>query len=542
MQKHNIMRLLSILLTLCIVLVSAPLVHAAPATSVNVGGETLNADFPYLVAGVASASGTLGSDGCTAHFADGVLTLHDYSGGGITAGSGVIEIVLMGENVATDDRDSGNAFGIYSNGSVIISGTGELEITATATSAGSSGGGIYAAGGVTIKGGTLDITATSVAAGSYGYGIHAFNGDVVIEGGDVTIDAEGDESYGIRAYNGDVAIEGGDITITANSTGEFRAGYGIHALVGDVVIEGGDITIAATARDADSFGIRASGTIDISGGTLAITTISTDGSGASYGLHSSDDITVGGDAHVTIDASAGGETEVSYGIFVTGSAAVIISTTERLVITTNNQAIVLEPTVDEDDYDITGAWDEADVSYIYKTSGEQEDSEYTFVQTIEVFDITATTATVKGEVFQTDGPIILSVPLFQTFGNGDPIQRGFIWGTSEILNMSSYDGITAEGFTDMDDAVGEYLFLIEGLSPGADYYVRAFFAEDEEISYGRILEFTTLSSPSSTGPDDEPVKLPKTGGGAGFGTAGMFMIALGGCLMILRRKMTKHGA
>ena len=121
-MKARTRKLLSLLLTLCMVIgllpgmaLTASAAEAAltPATWVSVnGGVTLDSSKPYLVNGRAAASGTLGSDGCTAKFENGTLTLKGYNGGRISSqGSSTarisLTVVVDGANTITSTGGSG---------------------------------------------------------------------------------------------------------------------------------------------------------------------------------------------------------------------------------------------------------------------------------------------------------------------------------------------------------------------------------------------------------------------------------------------------
>lgn len=109
-------------------------VHAANpgVTTVSLGGKELNYRDKYLVNGVPSITGTLGSGGCTAFFESttGTLTLQDYDGGTITAGgvgAADINIKLIGTNKITEIA-SGQRIGIRNS-----SNGGDINITAENT-------------------------------------------------------------------------------------------------------------------------------------------------------------------------------------------------------------------------------------------------------------------------------------------------------------------------------------------------------------------------------------------------------------------------
>ena len=99
--------LLAILMVVAIIPFSAITAFAAtPSSKVEINAEktvpikqTLDASTPFLVNGEASASGTLGTSGCTAYFDDATdtLTLNGYEGGSLLF-DGDITVKLIGTN------------------------------------------------------------------------------------------------------------------------------------------------------------------------------------------------------------------------------------------------------------------------------------------------------------------------------------------------------------------------------------------------------------------------------------------------------------
>lgn len=127
-----------------------------------------------------------------------------------------------------------------------------------------------------------------------------------------------------------------------------------------------------------------------------------------------------------------------------------------------------------------------------------------YVETIEVYEITSTTATVKGEVYDFFGSMVT---------------RGFLWSMDSSIDPD--DSGQFSEFLPLTDAIGEFTYTIESLLPGTTYYVCAFVSY-EGTAYGRILEFTTLQtsgegnngdsedpSPVETEPEPEPETEPE---------------------------------
>ena len=172
----------------------------------------------------------------------------------------------------------GGTHGLY-GGKVSILGS-ETKVTASVTSAG-NGPAIYGYGDMNIE------DATVVANGTDNYwgeptpspdssGIAVRNGDLTIKNAAVT--AVGDEAIGIRG-SGNVTVTGGSL----NASGR----YGIDA-AGNVSLSG-DVTV-----DAHYTGINGN-VVSIGGGTVTAkgSNTSSNGSGG-YGIHARESITISG--------------------------------------------------------------------------------------------------------------------------------------------------------------------------------------------------------------------------------------------------------
>ena len=292
---------------------------AAAGGEVYVGGVGMaNGTYP---ANNATSTTTSKPSGGYAYYADGVLTLHNYTYSvndynfsdddyACVYTENDLKLVLEGTNSLTGPtyKDSNAVYvegkltiegtkltararqGIYAGDDITIN-SGEISVTASASygicadlgTVNISGGTIaiiaycdgICAESIAINGGTVKIEADD--SGIYAYydvnikdgkieitarvnGIFAYYGDVNINGGTVKIEADG---RGIYAYDDycDVNISGGTIEIIAG-------GDGIFAYYGDVNINGGTVKI-----EADVSGIYAYDdycTVNISGGTIEI--------------------------------------------------------------------------------------------------------------------------------------------------------------------------------------------------------------------------------------------------------------------------------
>ena len=193
---------------------------------------------------------------------DNALKSDIYRSGIYGSGSGSLTI-SGGENDSLTAQGGSGADGIYSSGSLTISG-------GTVTANGDDGGrGISSRGGVTISGGST-VTAKGGDGGSFGggSGISSFN-RVAISGSTVTANG-GDSSsnsggYGISSL--DVAISSG--TVTANG-GDSKDGYGGDGIrSGGVTISGGTVNAAGgNGGKVGGYGICSFARVAISGGTV----------------------------------------------------------------------------------------------------------------------------------------------------------------------------------------------------------------------------------------------------------------------------------
>ena len=192
---------------------------------------------------------------------DNALKSDIYRSGIYGSGSGSLTI-SGGENDSLTAQGGSGADGIYSSGSLTISG-------GTVTANGDDGGrGIYSRGGVTISGGST-VTANGGNGGSIGGGSGIYsNGSVTISGGTVNAaGGDGKDGYGgdgIRSSSGGVTISGGTVTANGGNSTNSSGGYGISSL--DVAISGG--TVTANGGDSkDGYGGDGihSNDIDLSG-------------------------------------------------------------------------------------------------------------------------------------------------------------------------------------------------------------------------------------------------------------------------------------
>lgn len=106
------------------------------------------------------------------------------------------------------------------------------------------------------------------------------------------------------------------------------------------------------------------------------------------------------------------------------------------------------------------------------TSGEETDVSKTIpkVSTNEVYNITFTTAEVKGSVISDGGATIMT--------------SGFCWSEISLPTINDFK-------TDNGNPTGEFRTNMQNLSEGTTYYVRAYASNSEGTGYGNEISFST---------------------------------------------------
>lgn len=102
------------------------------------------------------------------------------------------------------------------------------------------------------------------------------------------------------------------------------------------------------------------------------------------------------------------------------------------------------------------------------------DADVSKVRTLEVKDVTRTSAIVIGEVIDDCGSSVT--------------ERGVCWNTSQVPTIDNFHLISGNG-------EGEYSVELSGLDIGVTYYVRAYAINEKGLTYGEELCFSTLPGP-----------------------------------------------
>jgi len=234
MKRNRTKRILSMLLTLCMVVTLVPMTAFAanePANSVTINGVTLDSIYPYLVSGVKQSSGSLNGTDCTAHLnvATGTLSLWNYNGNAIAAGGAGgakdLTVILKGTNTITGDlrnRTDGGNLMITAEQDAFLNITnsrnsdGSLAGIATNIAGTNSGG-----GSISIKGKaniTISVTNTSTNVSAISYGLFAKQGISISQSASLDVTSTCHSSYDYRAYG----IYTENQSFTANTSGVIR--------------------------------------------------------------------------------------------------------------------------------------------------------------------------------------------------------------------------------------------------------------------------------------------------------------------------------
>ena len=233
MKKNRTKRILSMLLTLCMVLTLVPMTAFAanaPANVVTINVVTLDSIYPYLVDGAKAESGSLNGTDCTAHLnvATGTLSLWNYNGKEITTSTGGakdLTVILKGTNTITGDlknrTDGGNLM-------ITAEEDASLNITNSRNSDGSLAGistsiaGTYSGGGsISITGKaniTISVTNTSTNVNAKSYGLFAKQGISISDSASLDVTSTCHSSSDYSAYG----IYTGNQSFTVNTSGVIR--------------------------------------------------------------------------------------------------------------------------------------------------------------------------------------------------------------------------------------------------------------------------------------------------------------------------------
>ncbi len=325
-------KLLAALLSVLIVLMMLPTAAFAgepviPPTTLIVGGVEVVKDGK-VTANVSGAGWNYDHSSATLTL-NGATINGDAStkyGAGIYSNGGKLTIV-SDENTTNTVTGAGGSISaaIYAadSGNLVFSGSGTL--TAEGGEATFSYG-VYADGGVTVSGGKLDATGDEA---TFSYGVYA-DGGVEVSGGTLTATGgEANRSFGAFAAD-DVMVSGGKVNATGGTA--TSNSFGVYAEKGSVTVSGTG-TLTATGGNAtefvgSSYGVRASGSVMVSGGKLTAKGGEAT-SDNSFGVYTDGGVTVSGG---TLEATGGTASFESCGVYAY-SGSVTVSGTGKVIAT-----------------------------------------------------------------------------------------------------------------------------------------------------------------------------------------------------------------
>ncbi len=284
-----------IVLSLCMVLALIPTAaFAADGDTIHVGGVALTgseAEPAYALTddrgsvtteGAGESSYNIRWDGSTLTLNNATITQgysQGYYKGAVTAIScGTdLKIELVGSNTvrgpALTDEGAAETSGIYSEGSITISGTGTLyvrggDITKTTGDEFVQSYGLYSGeeGNITISSGTVNAFGGDIGTvngSAYSRGISAdgatviTGGKVTAAGGGITNNSGNAASIGIESYGG-ISIAGGSVEATGGSV--------------EIISQDENATLYAESGGIDADNMNDSGGMSITGGSTVTAT------------------------------------------------------------------------------------------------------------------------------------------------------------------------------------------------------------------------------------------------------------------------------
>lgn len=252
-------KLLSILLSLVMLLSLLPTTAlAASPTYVKVynkSGKLISLNDGECLA--ANDAGTAtpysSSSSYVARYGSGTLYLDGYQGtaaDGVIFADGDLNIEVVSDSSFTTSLSSAtnHLYGIQANGTLTISGSGKLTVTANGDG---DVFGIYADKGVTISA-PLEVKVGKVDSSKNGllYGIYTKSGAISLSGNDMTVTATGGTEYVYGVYNAadasTASTDNGNITISGKLTVSLSNGSynrGISSQGGVITLDGATVKI-----------------------------------------------------------------------------------------------------------------------------------------------------------------------------------------------------------------------------------------------------------------------------------------------------------
>ena len=345
-------KLLSLLTVLCLTLSLFPTMAFAaddgresagtPANSVSVGNVTLNRD-EYLLNGETSKTQTAPPSGTGyIHFtSDGTLELNGYTDENTNTRHQISGANLTIHLTGNNHINSANN-GIYSAGTLTISGSGSLTLTpATHTT-------IYATDTITIQGGAK----VTAACGEEGQSIHLNedNKEIIITGSNTEVDASdstnrnGEIRCGYSIYQNDTCNgvirlnDGAKLTASKiNGTLKINGQDGNRGDIGDVTASPTTYTVSGTVKNGTTLVAGASVQLCTTGtdATTSVIATSTTNSDGEYRL------TGISEGSYTITVNKGGYTEVTENVTLRGNDKTL---TKEITLTPINYNISVQGT------------------------------------------------------------------------------------------------------------------------------------------------------------------------------------------------------
>ena len=246
-------------------------------SSANVTVNSTKSNVPYVVSGTSSNGSLTMYSTSSFYLALSSLTLTSTTTAAINLASNVnVTMALRGTSTLADGANGSQNGTLYAAGNLTVSG-GTLNVTGNAKH------GISVEGTMTVNSGTINILDTDSD------GIHG-SGNLQWNGGTLDIAATGSDGLD---FSGTVTIASGNLTI--NTTAESQR---CIKVTNTFTMTGGTVHLYVTGNDGK--GIKGDADILINGGTIIVEVSGT----GSHGISSDTDVTIGGSADITVTSSS----------------------------------------------------------------------------------------------------------------------------------------------------------------------------------------------------------------------------------------------
>ena len=286
--------------------------------TLTVGAATIESNTANRAGGgIEDAGGVVVLNG-TNLVRNSIAVANPGNGGGLHTGGG--DVTINGGQVSTNTATEGG--GLWSSGTLDVTGTSITGNTGTGDAADNGGGGLYNEGGtMTVTDATVSGNRATGASGSGG-GVLVAGGSFTASGGAISENTANRAGGGIEVASGTVTLS--DVDFTANETGDAPGNGGaLHVTNGTVTATDGTVSGNTAAAEGGGFWNNAGFTMTVTGTTFSGNTASGDmASNGGGGLYNNGGTLVLND--VTVDENTADGTSGSGGGVLTNGGTLTV--------------------------------------------------------------------------------------------------------------------------------------------------------------------------------------------------------------------------